>query len=66
MEAKEFEELLKKHDWSYHCSDDPRVFRNGEASIRKIEALAAADPELAQMLAAFRTAGTRCSQKEAA
>ena len=33
---REFENMLKKHDWSFEMSDDPRDFRKGNAERNQI------------------------------
>lgn len=36
---KNFENLLKKHDWTYQRSDDKKVYQKGKASKKQIDAL---------------------------
>lgn len=46
MEPKEYEELLKQHDWYYHYSDDHNKFKAGSDNQVKLIALACGCHEL--------------------
>jgi hypothetical protein len=37
MTTQEFDDLLTRHDWYYHFSDDNRVYTSGVASENKIK-----------------------------
>lgn len=54
MTKSEFNRLLLKHDWSYQYSDDARAYDQGQIEAAQIRALTEQDPELRQMLEAFR------------
>lgn len=44
MSIEEFENLLKKHDWYYHYSDDPKMFSKGAEEDRLIQTILSTSP----------------------
>jgi hypothetical protein len=48
--SETFAKLLNDHDWYYAYSDDVRVYRNGTAERKEIEAIASANPTFLAML----------------
>lgn len=41
---------LEKHDWYYNYSDDHRVWTNGSAQAKRLQAIAQENPILIRML----------------
>jgi hypothetical protein len=40
VNLEKFEKLLKSHDWYYRMSDDPSVYKRGEANWEQIKKMA--------------------------
>lgn len=54
MSLDDYKQLLSRHDWYYAYSDDHRVWKAGNESQQRIEALALLSPEHAQAYFAAR------------
>lgn len=48
-DLKDFAEILRMHDWTYHYSDDGSVWRAGEANHKNIMKIAGESPNHARM-----------------
>jgi hypothetical protein len=46
MSEAEFMQMLCRHDWNYHYSDDPDVYRTGQYMERRITDAMTQNPEL--------------------
>lgn len=46
MDVRKYWTACRLHDWLYHYSDDPEVYRQGKESEDHLVALADTDPEL--------------------
>lgn len=49
MLRNDFIQLLKKHDWYYQYSDDPRAYRKGREERFVIERMVSAQPEFVEL-----------------
>lgn len=54
MNKEDFQIMLKKHDWWYHMSEDPRVYEDGKASLNKILKICEQDSELNNMYKEYK------------
>ena len=45
IDARKFWTMCRLHDWHYHMSDDPEVYRDGRESEERLLELAEASPE---------------------
>jgi hypothetical protein len=41
----EYKQMLASHDWFYHYSDDHSVWKQGQANISRLRAIAKESPE---------------------
>ncbi len=53
MTREEFYNELERHDWTYSYSDDFRVYRSGEANIKRLKGIAAQSEELTELFDAY-------------
>jgi len=53
MDAKEYWNLLEKHDWFFDYSDDIRVFKKGNAERNYLIDLMSKDKELSKLYKAY-------------
>lgn len=59
MNATEFLDLLKSHDWTYFYSDDSRVFNRGLQKDQLIQVTMQGRKDLQQLYDDFRSGKTK-------
>ena len=65
MKLSEFYDMLEKHDWFYHMSDDHRYYSAGVVVADKIRAITGKDPDCLKLYLEYQSYMLKRGEKPA-